>query len=106
MYLKDKKLMPPPWLAYPEIERYSIGWRMGYGEDYIGRFFSWLEDLSSEERMEYQALFPEPVTWKGWWQDEDTGEVLEHGEFGYPCGEPKGRPNIRCLSFRRRAVKG
>lgn len=39
MYLKDKKLMPPPWLAYPEIERYSIGWRMGYGEDYIGRFF-------------------------------------------------------------------
>ena len=64
MYLKDKKLMPPPWLAYPEIERYSIGWRMGYGEDYIGRFFSWLEDLSSEERMEYQALFPEPVTWK------------------------------------------
>ena len=58
MYLKDKKLMPPPWLAYPEIERYSIGWRMGYGEDYIGRFFSWLEDLSSEERMEYQALFP------------------------------------------------
>ena len=77
MYLKDKKLMPPPWLAYPEIERYSIGWRMGYGEDYIGRFFSWLEDLSSEERMEYQALFPEPVTWKGWWQDEDTGEVLD-----------------------------
>ena len=35
MLLKDKKIMPPPWLAFPDIERYSIGWRMGYGEDYI-----------------------------------------------------------------------
>lgn len=30
--LKDKRLFPPPWIAYPEIERYSIGWRMGYGD--------------------------------------------------------------------------
>ena len=34
MALQDKKIMPPPWLAHREIERYSIGWRMGYGEDY------------------------------------------------------------------------
>ena len=26
MALQDKKIMPPPWLAYREIERYSIGW--------------------------------------------------------------------------------
>ena len=38
MALQDKKIMPPPWLAHREIERYSIGWRMGYGEDYIDRF--------------------------------------------------------------------
>lgn len=38
MALQDKKTMPPPWLAHREIERYSIGWRMGYGEDYIYRF--------------------------------------------------------------------
>lgn len=37
MALQDKKIMPPPWLAYREIERYSIGWRMGCGEDYIDR---------------------------------------------------------------------
>ena len=35
MALQEKKIMPPPWLAHREIERYSIGWRMGYGEDYI-----------------------------------------------------------------------
>ena len=27
MYLEGKKIMPPPWLAYPHIERGSIGWR-------------------------------------------------------------------------------
>ena len=31
MALQDQKIMPPPWLAHREIERYSIGWRMGYG---------------------------------------------------------------------------
>lgn len=25
--------MAPPWLMYPNISRYSIGWRMGYGEN-------------------------------------------------------------------------
>lgn len=43
MALQEKKIMPPPWLAHREIERYSIGWRMGYGEDYIVRFGDWLE---------------------------------------------------------------
>lgn len=32
--LEDKKIMLPPRLACPKIERFSIGWRMGYGEDY------------------------------------------------------------------------
>ena len=79
MALQDKKIMPPPWLAHREIERYSIGWRMGYGEDYMDRFGDWLDTLSPEERTEYRTLFPEPVTWKGWWDDEDSSEVLEHG---------------------------
>ena len=43
MALQEKKIMPPPWLAHREIERYSIGWRMGYGENYIVRFGDWLE---------------------------------------------------------------
>lgn len=92
MALRDKKLMPPPWLAYRDIERYSIGWRMGDGEDYIYRFGDWLDALSPEERAEYRALFPEPVTWKGWWDDEDSGEVLEHGSFWVEAWQPGGRP--------------
>ena len=54
---------------------------MGYGEDYIYRFGDWLDTLSPEERVEYRALFPEPVTWKGRWDDEDKSKLLEHGDF-------------------------
>ena len=77
MQLKDKKIMPPLWLAFPEIERHSIGWRMGYGEGYRYRLGDWMKALSEEERKEYQELFPEPVTWKGWWEKEDTCERSE-----------------------------
>ena len=49
MALQEKKIMPPPWLAHREIERYSIGWRMGYGEDYICRFGDWLDTLSPDD---------------------------------------------------------
>ena len=48
--------MPPPWLAYPEYERYSLGWRMGSGEDYLDRFVSWFEALGEKEREIYRAL--------------------------------------------------
>ena len=92
MALQDKKIMPPPWLAHREIERYSIGWRMGSGEDYIDRFSDWLDALSSEERTEYRTLFPEPVTWTGWWDDEDKVEVLEHGDFWVDAWQPEGQP--------------
>ena len=92
MALQEKEIMPPPWLAHREIERYSIGWRMGYGEDYIYRFGDWLDTLSPEEQTEYRALFPEPVTWKGWWEDEDRVEVLEHGDFFVEVWQPEGSP--------------
>ena len=92
MALQEKKIMPPPWLAHREIERYSIGWRMGYGEDYIVRFGDWLDTLSPDERTEYRTLFPEPVTWMGWWDDEDSSEVLEHGDFWVNAWQPEGSP--------------
>ena len=92
MALQDRKIMPPLWLACREIERYSIGWRMGSGEDYKYQFGEWLDALPAEEQAEYRTLFPEPVTWKGWWDDEHTGEVLVHGEFCIEAWQPEGRP--------------
>lgn len=92
MALQDRKIMPPLWLACREIERYSIGWRWGCGEYYKYQFGEWLHALPAEEQKEYRALFPEPVTWKGWWDDEHTGEVLVHGEFCIEAWQPEGRP--------------
>ena len=106
MLLKEKKIMPPPWLAFREIERYSIGWRMGYGEDYIYRFFDWLDTLSSEKQAEYRSLFPEPITWKGWWDDEDSGEVLEHGDFFVEAWQSEGRPKYTRQWLRQEVAAG
>lgn len=92
MYMEGKKIMPPPWLAYPHIEKASIGWRMGYGEDYSNRFFCWLNRLSEGEREEYRRLFPEPVTWSGWWKREDTGDELRRGGLRLPLWRPQGVP--------------
>jgi len=55
----------------PEIERFSIGWRMGYGEDYMMKRDNWYLALSDEESSAYRELFPEPPTWKGFWNDDD-----------------------------------
>jgi hypothetical protein len=31
---KNIKLMPPQWIEYPALSEFSMGWRMGAGEDY------------------------------------------------------------------------
>ena len=90
MALQDKKIMPPPWLAHREIERYSIGWRMGYGEDYIYRFGDWLDTLSPEEQTEYRTLFPEPDVWRPKGQPKYTRKWLQQ-EFA------AGRMRELCL---------
>jgi hypothetical protein len=69
--------MLPLWLQYPEIPRYSIGWRMGAGEDYAWKFLEWWENLSSAAQLEYQTIYPEPVSWRGWYAEEDWDEEDE-----------------------------
>ena len=106
MALKVKSVMRPPWVANREIDRYSIGWRMGYGEDYIDRFGDWLDTISPEERTEYRTLFPEPVTWRGWWDDEDSGEVLEHGDVLVEVWQPEGQPKYTTSGSSRSLLLG
>ena len=62
----------------------TLGWeRFAVGLD---------QDRDVYKRQEYRTLFPAPVTWKGWWEDEDSGEVLEHGDFLVDAWQPEGRP--------------
>ncbi len=70
--LSDARL--PLWLAFPDIPRYSIGWRMGAGDGYSWDFYQWWQALSPAAQQEYQQRYPEPVGWRGWSADEDWDE--------------------------------
>ncbi|BCJ76481.1 hypothetical protein CS0771_60250 [Catellatospora sp. IY07-71] len=84
-------LVPPPWRAYPEIERFSIGWRMGYGEWHLMVWWHWWESngMDEAERIAYFRADEPPHEWLDWaaeqiWPDLDLGEagvrrLAEHG---------------------------
>lgn len=105
--LKNKRIMPPLWIAYPEIERYSIGWRMGYGEDYLDEWRTWFNSLTDEERKTYQELFPEPVTWKGYWKHKhDEGNYYLKNEFVIELWREKGTPQYSVEQIRKAVSEG
>lgn len=57
----------PPWRKYPDLERYSIGWRMGPGEVYIGAWWEWTEPFDREQRIAYfKRYVPHPPDWLDW----------------------------------------
>ena len=60
--------MIPPWQKYPHIPLCSIGWRMGYGEDYWVEFDAWFKFKSPEQKRAYAEEFPEPAGWLGFYQ--------------------------------------
>lgn len=59
---------PPPWVRFPDIPRFSIGWRMGAGEDYFVGFARWFQQLNAAKRDAYVLANPEPESWTGFYQ--------------------------------------
>jgi hypothetical protein len=63
--LSDKEMVPP-WEEFPTYKRYSLGWRMGYGEDY---FHDWLDFIATlpddyDTRIAYLSRHrPAPINW-------------------------------------------
>ena len=55
-FLDEGKFAAPRWLVYPELDPYTIGWRMGYGEDYAMN--------EPWHTREFYELFPKPQNWK------------------------------------------
>ncbi len=58
--------LAPPWERFPDYERYTIGWRMGAGEGWLGMWSVFLEQLASdtETRIAYLRRHPPaPVSW-------------------------------------------
>lgn len=65
-HLDDQGDLAPPWQQFPSYERYSMGWRMGAGEDWMGLWHVFLEQLSPdfESRLAYlRRHAPAPVSW-------------------------------------------
>ena len=54
-YCDKGKHAAPRWLVYPELSAITMGWRMGYGEDYRMN-----EPPRTEE---FYRLFPQPQNW-------------------------------------------
>ncbi|MBE1554001.1 NADAR family protein [Sporosarcina limicola] len=76
------KRIAPPWLMYPNIGRYSIGWRMGYGESYIIEFGNWFSELNIGEQNNFRQMFPPPKGWLGWYEEDHLDEDIYDNEGG------------------------
>lgn len=58
--------LAPPWARFPTYERYTIGWRMGAGEDYLVRWWAFVTTLPADEASRRAYLRrhpPAPFTW-------------------------------------------
>jgi hypothetical protein len=76
LYLRLREQPPlPPWLAFPDLEPESIGWRMGAGESHLYELSVFLSHCSAEERAAYVEKYPEPQGWTGWYSGD--GLVIE-----------------------------
>jgi hypothetical protein len=61
--------LAPPWEKFPTYERYTIGWRMGGGEDWLSYWHAFLETLPAdfETRLAYLKRHPPaPINWSEW----------------------------------------
>ncbi len=57
----------PPWQKHPELDRYSIGWRMGYGEGYMMAWDWWASQMKLNQLIEYfKKYLPIPLEWLDW----------------------------------------
>lgn len=71
----------PPWVTHPHIERYSIGWRMGSGEDYWHAFAEWYSSLSEADWSEYRAAYPAPEGWEDFYEIRESGRTSGNETF-------------------------
>ena len=69
-YEQELKNNPPvpPWLAYPEMDKTDIGWRMGPGESHLNDIYVYFEYCGKESIKKYVDKYPEPESWEGWYE--------------------------------------
>ena len=88
----DRKILPPPWMALPEIERGSMHWRMGSGEAYAEKWGTWYRQLNDSEKTEYLRLFPEPLLWRGYITRSPECDFIHAGDLYVSLWRRNGTP--------------
>ncbi len=81
---------------------------MGVGEGYKFKFNDWLKTLSQDNRSEYQRLFTEPATWRGYWDERlrgDESTLFINDEFVTDLWEREPRYDLAWLKKRYNAGK-
>lgn len=81
---------------------------MGAGEGYKFKFNDWLKSLSQDERSEYQQLFAEPATWRGYWDErlsDDESTLFTYNDFMLDLWEREPRYDLVWLKKRYNAGK-
>ena len=61
----------PPWVAFPDYPRYSMGFRMGVGEDYLMQFRDWYTLAERNEIEGFQNTYPESEDYIGFYAEWD-----------------------------------
>ena len=84
-YLDEGKFAAPHWLAFPQFSAWTIGWRMGAGEDYVMNH--------PHHSREYGELFPMPLYWKFNFSKSSYKPHPPIGFFWNEEGKPK-YPNV------------
>ena len=80
-YADVGKYAAPRWLVYPELSAITIGWRMGYGEDYR---------MNEPPRSrEFHKLFPAPQNWGFQNKKFKSEREVLFGFLWRDYGEPK-----------------
>lgn len=81
----------PPWERFPDYERHTLGWRMGAGEDWMGLWTVFLDQLppDPETRIAYLRRHPPaPISWA-----DAVYDVLHPADRGDHGGDEEPDPD-------------
>ncbi len=91
--IADWSEVRPPYIAFPGIDPFDIGWRMGAGEWHVMVWSHWWTSSYPDEasRLAYFRHHPPPTEWLCWsataiWpeMDDDVGDDVDE-DFGGPA---------------------
>lgn len=64
--LNEDGVMPPPWVTYPGMSRFALGWRVDPYARYLGLWRKWSRRESRDWLTYFKSFEPIPHSWAAW----------------------------------------